>query len=139
MNLYIVNNVRISPTVVSPPESLLSPAGRGFLHLTDRIRGRTNQRRRKRLLSANPLCVHCEQRGDVTVATEVDHIIALTNGGPDTDENCQGLCGPCHERKTIKDMGRKDMACDVNGWPTDPDHHWNQKLAVQGVGGSESA
>jgi len=40
---------------------------------------------------------------------ELDHKVALLNGGADVDENCQVLCiGPdgCHHRKTQVDLGR---------------------------------
>lgn len=70
-----------------------------------RIRGREGQRIRAMSLRASPLCVMCLAKGIVTVATESDHIIALTNGGADTLENRQGLCKPCHEAKTKLDVG----------------------------------
>jgi hypothetical protein len=40
---------------------------------------------------------------------ELDHKVALVNGGPDVDDNCQVLCiGPdgCHHRKTQVDLSR---------------------------------
>ncbi len=35
-----------------------------------------------------------------------DHIIALTNGGPDVDENCQLLCKFCDSAKTPSDLSQ---------------------------------
>ena len=50
------------------------------------------------------LCQHCLQQGFVTVATDVDHIIALSKGGARLDpDNCQSLCRTCHNRKTAED------------------------------------
>jgi 5-methylcytosine-specific restriction protein A len=69
-----------------------------------RIRGRTLQRIRAVHLNENPLCVICLAKGIVKEATEVDHILALTNGGQDVEDNRQGLCGPCHEAKTVEDL-----------------------------------
>lgn len=76
----------------------------------DRLRGRALQRLRTRLLSANPLCVICAKAGRVTLATQVDHIKAITNGGdarPD-DDGYQGLCDACHTDKTRRDLGQAD-------------------------------
>jgi 5-methylcytosine-specific restriction protein A len=70
-----------------------------------RVRGRRLQAIRARHFKANPLCVMCQAKGKVSLAVELDHIIALTNGGEDTDENRQGLCTECHAAKTREDMG----------------------------------
>jgi 5-methylcytosine-specific restriction enzyme A len=53
---------------------------------------------------ANPLCVMCLAQGIVSAATELDHILALSNGGADTAANRQGLCAACHRAKTLIDM-----------------------------------
>lgn len=53
----------------------------------------------------NPLCVHCQAKGIVRLWDELDHIVALTNGGTDTDDNLQGLCADCHKDKTAEDLG----------------------------------
>ncbi|ART68832.1 hypothetical protein BTO20_09755 [Mycobacterium dioxanotrophicus] len=39
---------------------------------------------------------------DVCIGTAscCDHIVALTEHGDDSDENCQAACAPCHRRKT---------------------------------------
>lgn len=67
---------------------------------TERIRGSMLQTIRERWFRRFPLCVHCEAKGIVTAATELDHITELADGGADADPNRQGLCGPCHRAKT---------------------------------------
>lgn len=69
-----------------------------------RIRGRELQRIREHHFREHPLCVHCIARGIVTPATELDHIVALVNGGTDTPDNRQGLCTNCHAAKTAQDL-----------------------------------
>ena len=93
-----------------------------------RLRGRPLQRRNKRFLQENPLCVMCEAEGRVSVAEEVDHIIPLFKGGADEWKNLQGLCLACHATKTAKDMGYHKGGCDVDGYPLsdDPDHWWRK-------------
>ena len=76
------------------------------------------------MLQANPLCVVCEAKGRITVATEIDHIVPLHKDGPDTPDNCQQLCGACHQAKTAQDMGYKPKGSDIHGLPTDPRHPW---------------
>lgn len=49
------------------------------------------------VLREEPLCQTC---GDP--ASEVDHIVSRERGGEDTRENLQGLCKPCHSRKTVE-------------------------------------
>ena len=94
---------------------------------TKRVRGRALQQARMVKLNANPLCEHCESKGLVTLAAEVDHIVPLFKGGLDTFEIKQSLCKECHRVKTSKDMGHKvKLGCDVNGFPVDQNHHWNK-------------
>ena len=72
---------------------------------TKRIRGWKLQQIRARHLSAAPLCVLCEAEGRVSVATELDHILALCNGGTDVPDNYQSLCHDHHVQKTAADRG----------------------------------
>jgi 5-methylcytosine-specific restriction endonuclease McrA len=62
-------------------------------------------------LQRNPLCVMCKERGILTKATTVDHIISINpangwdmeNGKyphPLDANNCQALCFRCHAKKT---------------------------------------
>ena len=77
-----------------------------------RVDGQLLQRIRRRYFAHYPLCVMCEQKGVVRLARELDHIIALDNGGLDFDrdngENRQGLCVECHAEKTRRDLGHKE-------------------------------
>ena len=91
-----------------------------------RIRGRKLQAINRRLLGQQPLCVWCLEgkcqhpKNDgicFKESTVTDHIVALVNGGADTDENRQRLCDDCHEVKTAQDLGRKPkQAIGVDGW-----------------------
>lgn len=73
---------------------------------------------RKRRLALEPLCRMCADEGKVTEAVTIDHIIALANGGTDTDDNCQALCAAHHDEKTARDLGyRHKPQIGVDGWP----------------------
>jgi 5-methylcytosine-specific restriction protein A len=78
-------------------------------------------------LAREPLCRHCQQRGLVVAAVDVDHILAIEAGGDPWDhDNMQSLCHQCHSRKTGVDEGKNVRhGCDARGLPVDPRHHWN--------------
>lgn len=69
----------------------------------NRITGWKLQQRRNRMLMRQPLCVHCQANGLVSLATQLDHIVALCNGGKDEEANLQPLCAECHRVKTASD------------------------------------
>lgn len=73
---------------------------------TKRITGRRLQARRESLFRRNPLCPECSKLGLVVLATQRDHIVSLEEGGPDTDENTQGLCDEHHEAKSLAERLR---------------------------------
>jgi 5-methylcytosine-specific restriction enzyme A len=55
-------------------------------------------------LAAFPFCAICERAGRLTVATEVDHVQAIRQGGDRLEwPNLQALCKPCHSAKTRKE------------------------------------
>ena len=87
--------------------------GRGY----DKVRGSSNDRGygsrwatlRKMVLAAHPLCadpggVHAAN-GEVVLATDVDHIVPLQQGGTDELGNLQALCHSCHSIKTAREDG----------------------------------
>jgi 5-methylcytosine-specific restriction protein A len=59
---------------------------------------------RKRILERDSyLCQVCRRLGQVTPASQVDHIQAKAHGGTDDLENLQGICLSCHKNKTTKE------------------------------------
>lgn len=56
---------------------------------------------RRRVLYEQPICAGCDNE----LAVDVDHIIAIEDGGaPWARNNLQGLCVPCHSRKTRREQ-----------------------------------
>ena len=53
------------------------------------------------VLRREPICRICGK----AEATEVDHIVTKARGGDDSYANLQGLCKPCHSRKTATEDG----------------------------------
>jgi 5-methylcytosine-specific restriction protein A len=86
----------------------------------ERIRGARLQRIRHFHLLAEPLCRMCAAKGKATRAVEVDHIVALCNGGSESQDNRQSLCVACHQDKTAQDMGyRVKQEIGLDGWPVE--------------------
>ena len=88
----------------------------------ERIRGTTLQNIRREHFRRHPLCVGCLAKSPprTTVATELDHIKPLHQGGTDTPENRQGLCGECHLEKSVTERGhtyRPKVQVGADGWP----------------------
>jgi len=56
----------------------------------------------------------------VVPSTVPDHIVPLSRGGSDTDENIRCLCDECHRLRTAEQFGyRKPQKIDVTGWPVE--------------------
>src|ERR1044071_5093856 len=72
-----------------------------------RLSGTPLQRRNQRLMRERPWCVKCAEEGVQTLVAEWDHEIPLSEGGPDTDENLQGLCLPHPREKSPRDHARR--------------------------------
>nr|WP_232823735.1 HNH endonuclease [Salinicola sp. CPA57] len=76
-----------------------------------------------------PLCAFCLKRGIYTQARIVDHI---TRHRGDTElfsdpDNLQSLCKRCHD-STKQRLEKRDVQAfgfDADGFPLDPDSHWN--------------
>jgi 5-methylcytosine-specific restriction protein A len=54
---------------------------------------------RRSFLDAHPYC-SCGSR-----ATEVDHVLAIRDGGTHDAANLRALCKPCHSSRTARDHG----------------------------------
>jgi 5-methylcytosine-specific restriction enzyme A len=66
----------------------------------------------------DPLCSDCRDEGVVREFDVLDHVVALTNGGEDVDENLRRLCNEHHREKTARDMGyRLIEQTGPDGWP----------------------
>jgi len=87
--------------------------------MTKRTRGRKWMALRDRALAKTQYrCAECLRNGRLALAKQVDHIIPLHQGGTDDLDNLEGLCLPCHEAKTARDMGRRaKIEFGVDGWP----------------------
>lgn len=69
-----------------------------------------HKRWRKAVLARHPICIFCEDRGLVVVATDADHITPIREGGRLLDiMNGQGLCRSCHARKSAKEGKDKNI------------------------------
>lgn len=75
-----------------------------------RMTGRKLQDRRLRMWLANPHCGMCGRLTVLPNGFELDHKLALSEGGEDSEENCQVLCvyldpfgkkAGCHHDKTV--------------------------------------
>jgi len=59
---------------------------------------------RDMVIARHPLCEQCKSKGLTTIATQVDHILPIEEGGNPTDwTNLQPLCASCHSKKTRKE------------------------------------
>ena len=77
-----------------------------------------SKKTRDRRLKLHPLCVDCLALGITKATEEIDHIIPLEQGGPDTDANTQGLCTEHNRAKRNRESyGHKTYGED--GWPTE--------------------
>lgn len=90
-------------------------------HEVVRLTGRRLQERNERVLCANPLCVCCAAKGIIRAAVEVDHRIPLHLGGPDSEDNLQGLCKDCHDEKSAQEARDREAGAAVHVAHCQPD------------------
>ncbi len=76
----------------------------GNERISDRSGGAWAKIRSRIMRRDRGLCQPCKVVGRVTMALQVDHIVALANGGGNDDGNLQGICHECHEAKTRMDV-----------------------------------
>jgi len=82
-------------------------------------------------LSKQPLCAHCIDRGEITLAMDVDHKIPH-NGNywlQRDPDNLQSLCKACHTRKTRGKAPKtySERVDPATGYMVDPRHPTNRK------------
>ncbi len=88
---------------------------------------RSWRRLREAMLNSEPLCRMCRDIGKTTLASCVDHIIPIRDGGTDARDNLQSLCATCHSgAKASFERTGKVKGCGLDGVPLDPQHHWNR-------------
>jgi hypothetical protein len=60
---------------------------------------------RAMVLAEEPLCRVCQAKSPprVSASTEVDHIVALEDGGAEERANLCGICRACHAEKTSRE------------------------------------
>jgi 5-methylcytosine-specific restriction enzyme A len=105
-------------TTLKPRLQTLKPAIRTAGTAAARWTGRKLTEWRQRILAQEPLCRPCNEAGRVTVATEIDHIVPLENGGGYDESNVQPICTHCHQAKTARDRGyRVKPTIGSDGWP----------------------
>ena len=94
----------------------------GFPLRTPRLRGRAAVAQRDwRLQRTNYLCEMCLP-DVVRLATVVDHIVPLSKGGPDADENTRNLCAEHNRQVTAEQFGHEHHqrnTIGLDGWPQD--------------------
>jgi len=65
---------------------------------------------RARKLAQDRFCEECRKGGTLVLATHVDHIVEIKDGGAKLDmENLQSLCHSCHSRKTMQERNRRGV------------------------------
>lgn len=77
---------------------------------------------RRRRLRLYPFCAMCEAQGIVRLTVIIDHKTPLAFGGPDTDENCQGLCAMHDAIKTAAEQSSQRGASTHPDWLDRPAH-----------------
>lgn len=87
--------------------------------MIERLRGRRAVEQRQRRLNAEPLCRDCAAKGMVVAASVPDHVVPLSMGGTDDDNNIRCLCEDCHRMRTAEQFGNKKPFSfpDEDGWP----------------------
>lgn len=71
--------------------------------------GRPWRRKRARVLARDGYlcqCKQCKATGALKLATEVDHVIPIAEGGTDDESNLQAMNTDCHKLKTQAEAAR---------------------------------
>lgn len=91
---------------VKPAPSRLLEAGKEARYGKGRG-GRPWRRIRNEILRRDGfVCMPCKAQGRTKLATEVDHIVPMFEGGTDAKTNLQAICTDCHKAKTQAEARR---------------------------------
>jgi len=89
------------------------------------MRRTLTESQKKRVAASNGWrCGVCSSLLNATY--QIDHIVPLWQGGPDTIDNCQSLCSGCHAWKTQEEAIQRStkrirsMRCSVCGEAASP-------------------
>lgn len=88
-------------------------AGRPKKDATPRTRGSTWMATRARIFKRDDgqcQCDKCQASGAPLPAEEADHIIPLSQGGEDCDDNLQSLSSACHKAKSAREAAARAAA-----------------------------
>lgn len=92
------------------------------------LNGAAWQRLRALVITEEPLCRHCSERGLIVCASDVDHVDG--NPGNNERDNLQSLCHSCHSIKTASDHGKRvATGCDAQGLTPE----WKKSLGADGT------
>jgi hypothetical protein len=86
-----------------------------------RLRGRAAVAQRQEQLEKEPLCRDCYADGRERPADEVDHILALDDGGSNLPDNLRSLCRDCHRVRTRERLNKKSVI--IPPVPLYPERH----------------
>lgn len=75
---------------------------------------------RPRILARDPMCKIGVLCGGNAPSTEVDHMVAIEDGGTESDGNLQGACKPDHTRKTALEQVARRRSFAVAAAIPDP-------------------
>lgn len=90
---------------------------------------------RRRVLSLTGGMCEILSRGCTGVATEVDHIIPVAEGGTDELDNLQAACPGCHRIKTQAEAARgRAKFSRLRPTPAHPADRWRVPPPGRGVG-----
>lgn len=108
-----------------------APASRSGGSATLRDQSAAYQRLRLSILDDEPLCRYCFNRGHVTQADVLDHIIALSLGGTNDRSNLAPACTTCNAAKGKHETRYLRRGYDLASVRHDPDLAVWFKLAIR--------
>jgi len=94
-------NNNVMKNILENPQEMPQYMGRGKGVSTKQLRKVSEQVKKKIAADQGWQCAMCNNKLDA--AYEVDHIIALEDGGTNNIDNLRAVCRNCHGNKTIDD------------------------------------